>query len=344
MSLEATRQILSEAANHLQEHPFRSHSWLWSGGLQTIVGSRQRREFPWGWKECEKNLLTLADGSRVRVEFLLSEPEAPTLVAIHGMSGSSRSLYMQAFSHKAFHNGWNFLLLNLYDVRTEPANLKIFHAGCSREVQEILELFARVHPLRELFLVGISMGGNILLRLLGELGSEGPQKIRAAAAISPLVDLMASWPVLDKPSNFLYRRYYLRRLKALLRRKAVVLKRFVDLSELQRVRTILDFDELVTAPLAGFKNAFHYYREASSWSWLGSIQVPTLLIHSKDDPLLPWEPLTRGEGSEDSSIHVHLTDRGGHVAYIADNKEADIDRSWAENRVVDFFRLVERRP
>ena len=107
MIIDGTEQIL-------RQNPFEPHPWLWSGGLQTIIGSRQRREFPWGWTNCCHETLTLSDGSQVAVEFLILDPDAPTLGAIHGMSGSSRSLYMQALSHKAFRRGWNFLLLNLY--------------------------------------------------------------------------------------------------------------------------------------------------------------------------------------------------------------------------------------
>jgi len=106
---------------------------------------------------------------------------------------------------------------------------------------------------------------------------------------------------------------------------------------LRRVNTIRDFDELITAPLSGYESAFHYYQDVSSISLIPRIKVPTLLIHSKDDPLLPWQPLAGPEISENPSLLVHMTKHGGHAAFIARDPGKDIDRSWAENRAIDFF-------
>jgi predicted alpha/beta-fold hydrolase len=141
---------------------------------------------------------------------------------------------------------------------------------------------------------------------------------------------------MDKPSNLLYRLYYLRRL----RRLSATMSRFVNLEELQKVKTIKDFDELVTAPLAGFDDAFHYYREVSSLSLLPRIRVPVMLLHSRDDPLLPWEPLAGPLVSGNHFLLAHLTDSGGHAAFLARKQRNDFDRSWAENRVIDFFQMA----
>jgi predicted alpha/beta-fold hydrolase len=181
------------------------------------------------------------------------------------------------------------------------------------------------------------MGGNIVLKLLGEYGNDCPRSIRAAAVISPLVDLMKSWSVLDRPSNVLYRLYYLQRLRRLSMRSPEGLAPFIKPEELRKVRTIRQFDEVVTAPLAGFEDAFHYYRKVSSIHLLPSIRLPTLLLHSKDDPLLPWEPLQGFTGNTNQFLHVHLTEKGGHAAFIGKRKRGDVDQSWAENRVIDFL-------
>ena len=127
-----------------------------------------------------------------------------------------------------------------------------------------------------------------------------------------------------------------RRLRELSRR----LGHFLDLRKLRQVRTIREFDELVTAPLAGFDDALHYYREVSSVSLLSRVVVPVLLVHSKGDPLLPWEPFARPEIFYNRSLLVHLTESGGHAAFIARKQRRDVDRSWAENRVIDFFRIA----
>ena len=332
--------LLVGAENHLGDNPFLPHRWLRNGNLQTVVGSQQRRQFPWGWAKCKTDRLELGNGSQVDVTYLVRDARRPTLIAIHGMAGSSQSLYMQALSHKAFRQGWNFALPSLYNVEPHPSRPKIFHAGCSREIEDIIKIFSRRHSLRALVLVGVSMGGNIVLKMLGEWGKDCPGFVRAAAAISPLVDLMSSWSILDQRSNLLYRWYYLRRLRRLALRRSNLMGRFLDMDKLKRVNTIRAFDELFTAPLSGYQGAFDYYQKVSSISVLPRINVPTLVIHSKDDPLLPWQPLARPEISQNHSLLVHMTRHGGHVAFIARAPGQDVDRAWAENRVIDFFSIA----
>jgi len=126
--------------------------------------------------------------------------------------------------------------------------------------------------------------------------------------------------------------------------RAEMMSRFIDLEKMRKVKTIREFDELLTAPLSGFDGAFHYYREASSLGWIPRITTPTLLLHAKDDPLLPWELLTGREVSDNHCLLLHLTEAGGHVAFIARRGRRDIDRSWAENRVIDFLRIALSEP
>jgi predicted alpha/beta-fold hydrolase len=332
--------ILSCARSNLEENPFVCHPMLRPGHFQTIVGSQQHRRFPWGWQDCSEELVELSDGAQVKIKLRVVDAQRPTLMAIHGMSGSNTSGYMLALSHKASRKGWNFILPSLYDLAEAAEKPRIFHAGSSDSVSEILEVCTRRHGLQGVLLAGISMGGNILLKLLGEWGSSGPAGVTAAAVISPLMDLMSSWSVLDKPSNLLYRWYYLRRLRRLSMRRPALMRPFVDFDRLRQVRTIRGFDELVTAPLAGFDDAFHYYREVSAIGTISEVNIPTLVVHSKDDPLLPWAPLVREEVTGNRSLLLHLTESGGHVAFIAKEQRRDIDRSWAENRVIDFLGLA----
>jgi len=339
MNRKRSVDILSAASVNLRENPFVPHPLLRNGHFQSVVGSQQRRQFPWGWKHCHEEILELEDGSEVKSKFLVDDGRRPTLIVIHGMSGSSESGYMLALSHKAYVQGWNFVLPSLYNVEAAPDRPKIFHAGCSDRIAEIIDICTLRHGLEVIVLAGISMGGNILLKLLGEWGSDPPAAVRAAATISPLVDLMRSWKILDKPSNSLYRWHYLRRLRQLSMLRPEFTSHFMDLESLAKVRTILGFDELVTAPLSGFSNAFDYYRKVSAVSLLLRISLPTLIIHSKDDPLLPWEPLAGSEVAGNDSLLISLTGAGGHVAFIAKEQKNDIDRSWAENRLIDFLSL-----
>lgn len=336
----STASALEKMERVLENRKFRPHPVIAGPHLQTLVAARMKRNFSWGWKSSADKLVDLSDRSLLRVVVIAHDRSAPTLVAVHGMAGSSDSGYMQGFSHKAYREGWNAVLLNLYNLNEELPAPRIFHAGASRETAEALQRLSRVLSLDEIFLVGVSMGGNIVLKLLGEFGESLRPLIRAAAVVSPMVDLDASWPYLEKPSNRIYRWYFVERLKKLVERKAVLFRDFLEMEKLRRVESIREFDELVTAPLSGFRDAHQYYREVSSTRWFSSIRVPTLVIHSKDDPLLPWKPLTSPKLQENPRILTHLTERGGHVGFLERDRFSDIDRKWAENRVIDFFRLA----
>lgn len=331
-------RLREEASLIFSRYPFQPPPWLRSGHLQTLAASRWSREFPWGWKHSSRVVLDLKDGSRVSLVKIVRDLGAPTLVVLHGMGGSSRSGYMLGLSHKAYTLGWNSALIDLYNVNMKLERPKIFHAGCSPDCRHILQLLSGMPEFGPLLLVGVSMGGNILLKTLGEWGHDTPGEILAAATLSPLMDLEAGCLRIDHPSNSLYRWYFLRRLKELTRRKASLLEGLVDLERLWSVRSIRDFDELVTAPLSGFKGAADYYRRSSSSRWLGKIRIPTLVIHAKDDPLLPWEPLKASEILANPYLYTQLTEHGGHVGFIEGGEANGWDRSWAENRILDYLR------
>jgi len=253
------------------------------------------------------------------------------------MAGSSESGYMLGLSHKAFRKGWNCILLDLYNVNDEVPRPVIFHAGCNREMTQIVVGLIEKLSLERVFLVGVSLGGNILLKMLGEWQDTVPGRVSAAASISPLVDLTESWKMLDlRLSNRLYRHHYVSRLKSLSLNRSQHLQGFVDLGRLETVKTIRQFDEVLTVPLAGFEDVDDYYRRASARPTLGNIRVPTLVLHSRDDPFLPWRPLAEDEATRNPFLMVHLTEKGGHVAFL-ERARWDIDRSWAENRVIDYF-------
>ena len=317
----------------IRQHPYRCHRWLRSGHLQTIVGSRQRRRFDWGWTDAETVRIPLSGGSRIDALWVEIDRRSPTLVAVHGMSGSNRSAYMLGLSHKAHRRGWNSLLLDLYDRSESP---RIFHAGSSADVFSAIDAFRSERALGDVLLAGVSMGGNLVLKLVGEMADRVPDWLRGAGVVSPLVDLMASWHLMDLPSNRIYRKYYVRRLKALAASHLLRRRPEIDPVRLRRVRSIRQFDEAVTVPVAGFSDVFDYYRRASAVNALDRIVVPTVAIHSRDDPFLPAEPLLRSGLGDHPALSVVLTERGGHVAFIED-RCVDLDRSWAENRLIEFF-------
>jgi predicted alpha/beta-fold hydrolase len=286
-------------------------------------------------------MLSLPEGVRIRYRSIKADEDQPTIVAIHGMSGSFNSQYMLALSHKAYREGWNSILLNLHSENRSLSPPKIFHAGSSKDLIEALRILHLTVDFKKVFLVGVSMGGNILLKALGEWGRQVPSFLAGAAVISPLLDLTLSAPMLESRSNRLYRYYYVRRLKKQAMKLSPDLGRFINLEELKSVKGILDFDRVLTVPLGGFRSLEQYYSNASSAPLLPNVALPTFIIHSKDDPLLPFQPLESEGANRNSMLFSSLTLKGGHVAFV-ENKRTDIDRSWAENRVIDYFRILKR--
>lgn len=335
----APHPALQGIAEVLRRRPFAPHPLLRSAHLQTVLGSLLPREFPWGWAKSSERMLELDGGCQVRALLVDRAPDAPVLVALHGVGGSSESRYMQGLSHKAYREGWNAVLFNLYDRNLEGRRPTLFHAGSSPQIEQLLEGIREIRQWSRFYLAGISLGGNMLLRLLGNWGERAPHWIAGAAVVSPLVDLEIGWKIIEEPSNVIYRVHFLRRLKRLLRQRSGELRDLIDFDALEKVRTFREFDDHVTAPMGGYEDAFDYYRRASSAPLLGKIRVPTLVIHSRDDPILPLDPWMRPEGRSHPSLLAHLTEHGGHVGFI-EHEKTDIDRAWAENRMIDFFRLL----
>ena len=322
----------------LLSRPFQPHRVIPHPHLQTMASALARRDFGWGALNTETLALELPGQTRVRSECYFGNPGAPTLLAIHGMGGSSQSPYMQGFLHKACREGWNAVLLNLYDLNLAGSRPVIFHSGSSRELEGIVHRVLDLDQCGTLVLVAVSMGGNILLKLLGEWGDGAPHRVRAAAVVSPLVDLMASWDTLDRLTNRPYRWHYVQGLKQVVRKNERHLAKHIDVEGIRKIKSIREFDEIFTSVLGGFQDAFDYYRRASASPWLERIRVPTLVLHSKRDPILPWGPLMTPGLRENPSVLLWLSREGGHVGFIEQERK-DIDRHWAENRIIDFARL-----
>lgn len=322
------------------ERPFDPHPLLLNGHLQTIVASQQRRKFSWGQDDVHDLDLELQDGTVVSSHLRIQDANRMTLIVVHGMAGSSQSEYMQALAYKASLEGWNSILFDLYDIRSNPSQRTIFHAGSSPKIRELVNSSADELGLKRIALVGVSMGGNMVLKLLGEWGEDRPDTLLGAAVISPLTDLTESWKMLDlRASNLFYRRYYVNRLKKLALSRFQDRREEIDLSRLESLRTIRDFDKVVTVPAGQFESVDEYYQQASSAPLLHAIRLPTLIIHSKDDPFLPWRPLTYPQVAANPNLMICLTRKGGHVGFI-ERKNINIDRSWAENRTIDFLRIL----
>jgi len=229
--------------------------------------------------------------------------------------------------------GWRGVVVHFRGCGGEPNRLpRAYHSGDSAEIDWVLR---RLRTERSrLFAVGVSLGGNALLKWLGESGATAREVVDRAAAISAPVDLMASGNALDRGVNLLYVRHFLSSMK---RRSLAKLVRFPGLFDASRVRaaaTLREFDDVVTAPLHGFRNTDDYWTRASAKPWLRGIEVPVLVLNARNDPFLPHEALP-GPHEVGPAVVLEQPSSGGHVGFVGARLASPL--GWLPARVLDFF-------
>jgi hypothetical protein len=193
---------------------------------------------------------------------------------------------------------------------------------------------------RQIYPIGFSLGGNMVLKLAGEYGQNPPAEIIATCVISPSVDLSASSRLICERSNWLYHRNFVSSMKARIRKKHLLYPELYDIKKLAQIRTLPDFDELFTSRANGFENAADYYYKASSVRVVDQIRIPTLIIHAEDDPFIPFEPMRQSSFAQNPFLLIVGTQRGGHVAFVGPVTNTE-DRFWAENRAIQFCQMAE---
>ena len=187
-----------------------------------------------------------------------------------------------------------------------------------------------------MFTVGYSLGGNIVLKLAGELGEAGPALLAGACSVSAPIDLAASVKKTEQPANFLYQRRFVDKLKQRVRLRHPLVPELFPLEYLPRVRTIHDFDDYYTARIFGFGNADNYYRTQSSNQFLEHIRVPTLLVQAKDDPMVPFESYAHPAIARNPNLRLLAVDHGGHIGFIS----AQRPRFWVDAAILDWLAEV----
>lgn len=320
--------------------PFAPARGLASPHAQTIYASLVR---PTHAPPLKRERWELPDGDFVDLDSFDGSPGAPHVVTLHGLEGSSRAGYVTAILRGAAERGWGATAINFRSCSGEPNRLaRSYHSG---DIDDALSVVThlRTRLTGPLYAVGFSLGANVLLRLMEETGDVSP--VDAAAAVSAPYDLGACADTLDGPGPFqrLYRERFLRTLKHKAREK---LRRFPGAFNgpaMERARTIRGFDDAVTAPLHGFRDATHYYAESSSGPRLHAIRRPTLLLSAKDDPMIPDSTHPR-DVSANPYLHLVVTERGGHVGFVAGSTFSP--SFWGEAQVLAFFaaRNADARP
>jgi uncharacterized protein len=323
------------------DHSFRPAWWLPGPHAQTLAGNLLRRR---GGVETERERLELEDGDFLDLDWAVSvagvrpDPGAPLVLVLHGLEGAASSTYVLEMQRALAAVGLASVALNFRSCSGEPNRLpRFYHSGETGDLARALASLGQRLPARRLGAVGFSLGGNVLLKYLGERGAAGERAgVEAAAAVSVPFDLAAGLGKLERGASRLYHRYLLRKLRRKARAKAATLSGRVDLEALLAVRSIRDFDERLTAPLHGFRDSADYYARCSSSQFLASIRVPTLLLHSADDPFLPAAAVPRREVESNQFLEAHFPSRGGHVGFVAGPPWRP--HFWAERTAAAFLR------
>ena len=296
---------------------FRAPRWLPGGHLQTIWPALFSRRFDVAAPAFRRERWTTPDRDFVDVDWLGDAGTSPLLVLFHGLEGSSASHYAQAFAAEAAQRGWRFAVPHFRGCSGE-INLapRAYHSGDHEEIGWMLDRFRAVHA-GPLLAVGVSLGGNALLRFAEEAGEAAASTLRAVAAISAPLDLAAGADAIGRGFGLqVYTRMFMRTMT----RKALVKLAqhpgLFDAARLRAARDLRDFDDVFTAPLHGFRDAADYYARASAKPHLAAIRVPTLVVNALNDPFLPAPALPR---PGDAGRHVTLWQprHGGHVGFAA---------------------------
>jgi predicted alpha/beta-fold hydrolase len=237
---------------------------------------------------------------------------------------------------KAFARGMNVVRLNQRNCGdTEHLSAGLFHSGLTADVKHVVEELTAVDGLGTLAVAGYSLGGNLALKLAGEYGDHPPPTLRAVAAVSPILEISACVHALERPANTVYQWNFVKDLKRRMRRKDVFRPGRFDLSKLNHIRTVRDFDEAYTAPYFGFANAEDYYHRASAMRVIDRIRVPTLIISAEDDPFVPAAPFRDRRVTGNAHIKLRLCEHGGHCGFVGPKAGTD-DGYWAERQIIDF--------
>lgn len=262
------------------------------------------------------------------------ERERPTVLAVHGLTACDRAPYMIASAASALQAGFDAVRLNVRNCGgTEHLCRTLYHSGLTVDLRHVVAALAP----RPLYLLGYSMGGNIALKLAGEWGADPPGHVRAVCAVSAPIQLALCSRNIGRTRNAVYERRFLRQLRAAMRRKRRAMPDFLPACDLRGVDSIWQFDETVTAPAFGFRNAADYYERCSAARYVENIQVPTLLIEARDDPFIPFEAFDLPALQGNPWARLLDTPHGGHVAFLAEGRP----RFWAQEQAMQFFQAVQ---
>ncbi|MEO8560461.1 MAG: alpha/beta fold hydrolase [bacterium] len=322
------------------EYTYTPAWWVPGAHLRTLWGKFVRRTV----LETRSERWETPDGDELELRRVDPPRDAststPRLLVLHGLEGTIRSHYLLGVLAQAKRLGWGADALIFRSCNGDVTRARrLYHSGETSDLDLVVQRLVREHPGQPLVLAGFSLGGNVLLKWLGEQGDRLPSEVRRAVAVSVPFDLERGSRFIERGFGRVYTRHFLRTLKAKARAALARHPGLFDAGELEQASTLYDFDDVVTAPVHGFVDARDYYRRSSSLGFLDRIRRPTLLLSAYDDPFLPADVLHEVEriAAKSPFLTAEFHERGGHVGFVSGSSPL-APRYYAEERIFDFLR------
>jgi len=317
---------------------FEPHPLLTSGHLMTIASALWRRTF--SLPPSEKRLFPVDAESKILGHCNWQEGkrrDAPVIALVHGLEGSSDSGYMKGIAEKAWASGFHIVRLNQRNCGgTELLTPTLYNSGMSGDYRAIFEELANVDGFEKIFFAGYSMGGNLVTKMAGEFGERVPPQLRGVCSVCPALDLAACADELERWDNYFYEGRFVRGLLKRYARKAELFPQRYSRNGFGPIRTVREFDDAITAPSFGFKDAAEYYESAGAKKVIGEIRLPYLLITAQDDPFVPYSAILAAGVERNPAIRFIAPKHGGHCGFVS--RHAGRQRFWAEEKIVEFCR------
>lgn len=315
----------------LPHSTFTGHRLLKGRHLETLLPALFRRIAI----HYKRTRMTTSDGDFIDLDWLNTGNDR-LIILFHGLEGSSQSGYIKGFARFFHQHGFDVCAVNFRGCSGEDNRLlRSYHSGASSDIAEIIQHVVANHSYGTLVMAGFSLGGNMLLKYLGEQGAALPARLKCAVAFSVPCDLAGSAAVLARPDNNVYMQRFLKTLKQKIRRKAAQFPGQVDITGIDEIKDFKAFDDRYTAPMHGFKDADDYWTKCSAKQFIPCITIPTLLVNAQNDPFLSAGCFPYDEAAASSCMFLETPAYGGHVGFsiLLPN-----GMYWSENRAFEFIR------
>ena len=315
---------------------FVPHRWLRNGHAMTLAAAFMPRTFH--LPETTERLFRVDPYSQL-LGLCHWQPgkrlDVPVMAIVHGLEGSAHSNYVRGIAEKAFRRGFHVVRLNQRNCGgTEKLTPTLYNSGMSGDYRAVLEELANDDGFAQIFFVGYSMGGNLVTKMAGEFGEEAPRALRGVCPVCPALNLSACADALELKENYVYQRHFVQGLMARYTRKAQMFPDRYSANGFGKIRTVREFDDAITAPCFGYRDAEEYYEAAGAKRVVDQVRVPTLMITAEDDPFVPYVMFLAARVERNPAIRFVAPRHGGHCAFIS--RESGAERFWAEQRIVDF--------